>query len=134
MSIVIPSWLKKPKLPLPPWAKVKDSVIADVGKVSLVIEADTKEYVEEWFKLLGVDKPDQYWLEVAYQCAKLDLQMAVLDTEFDPRHAGKAVEFRFSNYPPYALKRWPEGKGLEKATKGKEAREHYKRIRGRLPF
>jgi hypothetical protein len=129
----LPLVLRSGDLTLPTWAKIKS---VNSGGVSLLIEVDTDGYVKEWLPLLGIapQSADQYWLEVAYQCAKMDLQMAITDTKFDPRIAGKFAEFRFNDCPQWALSRFQPGRGIEAATKGKEAREHYKRVRGKLPF
>jgi hypothetical protein len=85
---------------------------------------------------LGVKPADatQYWLEVAYQCAKLDLQLAIDGTQYDPRIAKKPAEFKFTRCNHWQLKLHPPGKGIELATKGHEARNHYRRIRGRIPL
>lgn len=131
MKFQLPKWLQRDTLTLPPWAKVGPAKDA----FSIRILVDTDGYVTEWLKLLGADhKPDQYWLEVAYQCAKLDVQTALVGTTYDPRTAGKSAEFLFSNAPQWALKKFPVGRGTEPASRGREAREHYVRIRGRLPF
>ena len=127
---VIPEWMRKP-LVLPPWARVSDHRSA---KVSICIDVDTEGYVNDWMALLAPPQIDQYWLEVAYQCAKLDVQMALVGTEYDPRFSGKPAEFHFSKSPELALVLHPHGRGVEAATKGKEARAHYVRIRGRMPF
>lgn len=119
------------ELSLPSWAKRKESAH---DKVSIIVEVDSDAAYKEWLKTLEVTTLDQYWLEVAYQCIKLDVQAAIAGTEFDPRTAGKSAEFRFSNAPEYALKNHPEGRGIAVATKGLEARNHYARIRGSLPF
>lgn len=115
---------------LPAWARV----LAADERYAIVIEGDTDRYVSEWLQLLKVKAPDQYWLEVAYQCAKLDLQLAIEGTEFDPRTLNKPALFKFTRSSKYALAQHPAGKGSAAATKGREAREHYKRVRGRLPF
>lgn len=125
----LPSWLQR-KLDLPPWARA----LPCGQKFCIRIEADPDGYIPEWFKLLEVGKPDQYWLEVAYQCAKLDLQSCLAGTDYDPRIAGKPAEFHFLDRPEWALTRHPKGRGKDAASKGKEARAHYRRIRGRLPF
>lgn len=125
-----PAWLKRDKIQLPPWAKV----VPFNDKLCIRIEADPDGYIPEWLELLEVKKPDQYWLEVAYQCAKLDLQACLAGTDYDPRTAGKAAEFHFLNRPQWALNRHPKGRGINAASKGKEARAHYRRIRGPLPF
>ena len=132
--ISLPSWLKRDSLKLPHWAKVEKHPYSKSGKVSLCIKVSTKGYVEDWLKLLEVKKVNQYWLEVAYQCAKLELQSCLVGTEYDPTTSGKPVEFHFDNAPEYALKKFPKGRGIEVASKGLEAREHYKRLRGHMPF
>ena len=133
----LPAWMLKDTdegLKLPSWARVISHPYSETGKVSIVIEADTEGYLEEWLELLKVEKIDQYWLECAYQCAKLDLQKALCDTKYDPRTSGRPAEFHMTNAPDYALHKHPPGKGIELATRGRHAREHYKRIRGALPF
>lgn len=136
MKFKLPSWLRRDELKLPPWAKVQDSHMVDDGRIALSIAVDTDGYVKEWFALLGVEpaNADQYWLEVAYQCAKLDIQMAIEGTKYDPRTAGKATEIVMNRAAHWQQKLHPAGKGSHAATKGLEAREHYRRIRGRLPF
>lgn len=134
MKLRLPSWLRRESLELPAWARIKD--VPDNGRVSIIIEGDTDGYTREWFELLGVNlaDADQYWLEVAYQCAKMDLQMALEGTPFDPRTAGKPAEFHFTRHNHWKQKLHPPGKGIVAASKGLEAREHYRRIRGRLPL
>ena len=138
------------ELSLPSWATRDDEASpVQAGKVSIVVNVDTKAAYDEWFKLLssteypeqeGVTRMDtpsainQYWLETAYQCAKLDVQAALVGTEFDPRTANKPAEIHFSNCPDLALAKWPPGDGILAATKGRQARRHYRRIRGSLPF
>lgn len=135
-------------LTLPNWATKADSVLVDKKKVSIVINADCSVAYPEWLALLASDEyaskttpklanassPDKYWVEVAYQCIKLDLQAAIAGTEFDPTVTGIPAEFHLSNCPEFALANFPDGKGTAAATQGKEARAHYKRIRGSLPF
>lgn len=118
-------------LVLPAWARI---AAEHSPKVSLCIEANTAGYIAEWFELLGVKKPDQYWLEVAYQCAKMDLQMSLVGTGYDPRTSRMPVEFHFSKAPEWALSRFEKGRGIIAASKGREARAHYKKVRGALPF
>lgn len=135
MKVTLPKWLRRavsapepavlPKLPA--WAK------ADTSGASIIIRADTDGAMREWFALLGNPVKDQYWLEVAYQCAKLDLQAAIAGTKFDPR-AGKVAEFRFSRADNWAQHLNPVGRGSALASKGKEARAHYIRVRGALPM
>lgn len=140
--VVLPDWLRR-DFELPPWARVRPSG----DKFAIKIEVDTKRAYAEWQKLLGVseDKFDQYWLEVMYQCVKMDLQYAIAGSSHDPRVAGKVAEFRFKRADDYALSKYKPGFGISAATRGigraaskkpaaLSAREHYKRIRGRLPM
>lgn len=159
-TVETPVWLKK-ELRLPPWAKVCDT---HSHKLCGRIKVDTSAAMREWLELLttpvnteaakaglaarGADELTQYWLEVAYQCVKLDVQMAIETSALDPRQAAKPVEFHFVRAPEYAQADYPPGpvktkrvrgkevklRGAELASNGLEAREHYKRIRGRLPF
>lgn len=138
MEITLPNWLRRKtaddELPLPPWAEVETHPHSTGGKVGICLRVSTDGYLKEWLELLEVEVIDQYWLEVCYQCAKLDLQRAIQDTEFDPRVMNKFAEFHFDDAPEYAQAKFSPGRGIHAATQGKEAREHYKRIRGRLPF
>lgn len=124
-----PEWTKA-ILELPTWAK-KVNCAKWAG---IRIEADPDGFIPYWLNLLGIEKPDQYWLEVAYQCGKLDIQWALESTEYDPRVAGKPAEIHVLNRPKWALKNYPAGKGIHRASQGKEARGHYVRIRGRIPL
>ncbi len=127
----LPNYLLSRRLQLPEWAKIAR---VQSPNVSILLLVDSKGAYEEWKKLLDVSKWDQYWLEVAYQCAKMDLQMCIEQTEYDPRVAGKPAEFRFSNAKDYALVLYPVGRGQKAASKDREARQHYVRIRGRIPL
>ncbi len=116
---------------LPVWASEESS---GNDKIALVIRVNSKAAYDEWLAELKPAEVDQYWLEVAYQCAKLDVQEGLAGSDYDPRTCGKPVEIRFSNAPEYALANFPPGRGVETATYGREARDHYVRIRGRMPF
>jgi len=120
------------ELVLPSWAKLGEKK----ENVALVIEADTDGFMKEWMSLLGVkpDEVDQYWLEVAHQCAKMDLQSALVGTDYCLNGNAQPVEFHFSNAPQWALKKFDEGKGIAAATQGREARAHFKRVRGSIPY
>jgi len=72
--------------------------------------------------------PDRYWLEVAYQTMKMDLQTVMGRFNFTIVVRGGA-----GYKDRWALKNHPEGRGVDAATKGREARAHYKRMRGFLP-
>lgn len=71
------------------------------------------------------EKPTQYWLECAYQCMKLELQVAMRGFGFDTRIHDTEKTF--------ALAKFPEGRGIVAATWGKEAREHFRALRGFIP-
>lgn len=129
MRYKAPEWTKA-VMNLPPWAKQ----VPHKRWSCIRIECDPDVFYPYWLGLLGVDKPDQYWLEVAYQCAKLDVQRALEETKYDPRVAQKPAEIRVLNRPKWALSQYSRGKGTQAASQGKEAREHYKRVRGRVPL
>ena len=129
----VPEWMLRP-LSLPAWAKVVPSERVDAGKLSIKIEIDTRRAYAEWRTLLGTPTLDQYWLEVIHQCAKLDVQSALDGTAYDPRACNKSAELHFLRANEYAFANHPEGRGIKVASRGGEAREHYKRVRGRLPF
>lgn len=128
-----PAWLQH-ELRLPPWASVKESQRVADGRLSIVIEADTDAAVREWLQTLGVVDVTQYWLEIVFQCVKLDLQLAIENTEYDPRRANKAAEFKLTRAPQWRIASFPRGEGVAAAVQEKAAREHYKRVRGRMPF
>ena len=108
------------KAKLPGWARHVGETHRGLPKV----EADPDKFYPVLLKDLGFDKIDQYALEVAYQCMKMDLQVAMRTFGF---------EIRVLNRPKWALKSHPEGRGVQAATQGREARAHYVRIRGALP-
>lgn len=118
------------EITLPKWAKVGP----ESNKVSIIIEVDTDAAMQEWIGLLEVTELDQYWLETAYQCAKMDVQKSIEGTKYDPRVAGKSAEFRFSRAENWAQAQYPAGRGAAAATKGHQARMHYTLIRRSLPF
>lgn len=134
MKLKIPAWLKRDSLQLPDWAERVDTHLTNSGAAALAIEVDPNRAYREWADLLGVTQLDQYWLEVIYQCVKLDVQAALVGTPYDPRVASKPVEIIVKRASAWALRRFPKGRGAELATLGKEARAHYQRVRGRLPF
>lgn len=131
MKIKLPQWMQREKLQLPEWASVDPRV---PNKVSININVDTNKAMREWIGLLGSPALDQYWLEVAYQCVKLDVQMAIAGTEFDPRISNRPAQFHFLRADQWAQKKHPVGRGAQAAAQGKEARGHYIRIRGSLPM
>jgi len=109
---------------LPKWAKFKGYNRHGFE----IIQADPDEFYPYFLKLFNVEQPDQYWLEVCYQCMKMDLQTAMGKFGFEIHCKGKE-----GHKDRWALKNHPRGKGPEFATQGREARQHYVRIRGRLP-
>lgn len=80
---------------------------------------------------LGV-KPAQrtkYWIEVAYQCVKMDLQVAM-------GRFGFTIHIRADDgrKERWALDRFPgAATDIARATKGGDARAHYRRLRGFVP-
>jgi len=125
---------------------------ANAQRGALIIDVDMDGAMKEWLPLLGAEETTQYWLECAYQCAKLDVQMAMVGTPYDPRVSGIAPETHFSRAPQWALANHPMGMPLSEAniakvvnsqgkfsavdaaTQGREARGHYIRVRGSMPF
>jgi len=91
-------------------------------------------------KELGVNDGDldQYWIECAYQAAKLATQDLVTGTELDPRPklgfvividsaGGRKDRWALKNHKP-----GKPGRDVNAATKGLQAKQHYTRIAGRL--
>lgn len=79
---------------------------------------------------LDLDNLTQYWIEVAYQMSKLEVRRYLL------LMGGNAWPNMFKikgDKSKWGIKSFPPGRGIEAATQGKEAREHYKRLRGFLP-
>lgn len=115
------------ELVLPSWAKALGK-----GKV----EIDVSEMYPEMLLELDFDDVDQYTLNVALQCAKLDVQRAVAGTAISPITGGALTiliidpEKDPESGSAWAFKNHPEGKGADAASKGHEARSHYRRIRG----
>lgn len=148
MKFKLPSWLRREKISLPPWAKVNR--VPENGRVSIVIDVNTVQAMTEWLDIFDVrfENATQYWIECAYQCAKLDVQASLVGTIYDPRTAGKPAEIHFDRAPEFALVNFPPGEaknvtvngrkmklaGVMLATQGREARNHYIRIRGSLPM
>jgi len=111
-----------------------------------------------WAKDLGLVRADldQYWLEVLFQCSKMDAQHELREAGLDPRVNGDGLRLRFLSEDG-RKERWtqrtaplesPAGqarrmeligahrsllRGAAAASQGGEAREHYRRVRGFLP-
>jgi hypothetical protein len=113
------------RMGLPEWAKPREKKEGDRG--APWVDVDTHAAYPAILKELGIEKEeqlDQYWLEVAYQCIKMDVQMS----------CGFNIQIRMRDPDKrYAQKKYPKGKGAFLATQGREARGHYKRLRGALP-
>lgn len=87
---------------------------------------------EEALEELRSGEPSAYWLEVVYQTGKMDVQ----------RVAGFALGLHVKHSTATGKDRWrqasaPEGRDVRKAASGgpkggREARQHYKRLRGFL--
>jgi len=109
---------------LPPWAEKHptndNAVLVDPDLMYPAMLAD-----------LGV-KPEQatkYWIETAFQMAKLDLQVAMRRYNFTIHvrgDDGRKDRWGLHNFPGDALQ-------VVMATKGQQARQHYLRVRGFLP-
>ena len=114
---------------LPEWA-------SEISPGVFVIDGDTaypailQELADKLDNGPDPEKPDQYWLEVAYQVAKLDLRRALLLSgesawPSEIRVRADKRKWRIADYP--------EGRGVFAATKGREARAHYVTLRGFVP-
>lgn len=117
---------------LPKWAKLTDRP----GKIPL-IDVDADGAYESFLSELEVDQPDQYWLEVSYQCIKMELQLAMgsfaMEIRIHDHHEVQGEEGETIITKRWRQKDYPKGRGTHPATFGREAREHFKRLRGRLP-
>ncbi len=86
----------------------------------------------EWIECLidlDADPTTCYWLEVCYQCHKMELQIAMKTFAF---------EIHVHDYgKKYAQRDHASGRGAQRAAGGmqggREAREHFKRLRGFIP-
>ena len=129
---------------LPAWASTGDVLVgrnADFPVVYVDAEAAYDDILErlrdyhEAERAKEGDKPDwvqnggfevsQYWLEVAHQFIKLEVQVAT-------RGFGQEIRIK-DNAKKYAQSKWPEGRGTAAATRGREARQHFKAINGFIP-
>lgn len=106
---------------LPAWA----SLSAYPHGALPVIDVDAEGAYLSWLAELKVKELDQYWLEVAYQCFKMELQVAMEGFVFEIHVHDKERRF--------AQKKFPRGRGPERASTGLEARAHFLRLRGHVP-
>lgn len=109
------------KANLPEWATDTGRMH---GKLS-VYGVDCDKAYPALLKELGVKDADvdDYWKEVAYQCIKMDMQVA----------CGMNCELHFNGGKPKYRIEDQQSEGVKRASKGKEAREHYRRLRGFIP-
>lgn len=111
---------------LPDW-------IEQVNETTFRVDIDTAYPL--WFAELGWDEAsaDQYQLECVFQCTKLDAQAEIKRAGLDPRPERSLIlDFR-GDKERWKMSGRPEGRGIEVASKGREAREHFKRVRGFIP-
>jgi len=105
-----------------------------------VIEVDASGFYTEILTELQVDaeKYNQYWLEMAKAIMKWDIRAALFGTELAPK-GGKALRVIINDTTKaenkgvsvWAQARFPAGKGV--VLGAKEARDHYRRLRGFVP-
>lgn len=101
---------------------------AILAEYKSMYSGDNARFQHESAAELDPDAPTAYWLEVAYQTAKLDLQ----------RCCGFALNIHIHDtVKKYAQAKANAGRGARVAAGGigggKEARMHYVRLRGGMP-
>lgn len=101
---------------------------AAAGKLPEAQENEAAHIVE--LRKLDLENLTQYWVEVAYNFAKLEflrlMQLNAVNYWGRRQHIeGSKEKWHFSNLPP--------GRGVEAAAQGKEARELYRHLRGFIP-
>lgn len=119
-------WVKSAKR-LPAWAEPHPTdpraVLVDPDKAYPEILTELKRF--------GADptKPNKYFVEIAYQFIKMDLQVALQRFNFTIHirsDGDRKQRWNLSMLPG-------DDAEIVQATKGREAREHYKAIRGFIP-
>lgn len=115
MTVVMPKWMTR---------RDNGVIVIDPDGAYPEILAALKVEKKDW---------DQYWIEVAYQCAKLEVMRIIHGTEFDPRPAKSLVIHIESRKDTWALAKFKSGRGAVAASKGGGAREHYKKWREFIP-
>lgn len=117
---------------LPPWMAIRDDG---------VVEVDPDGFYPFYLAQLGVKEPDQYTLEIAYQCMKLDCQVIACSVDaIDPRRTGTPTSIHViggDRATRWAQSTFPKGKGSKAATEprkagdpyGNDAREAYLKMR-----
>lgn len=107
---------------LPEWARPHPT-----DRNAILVDPDLA--YPHFFKLLGVEKPTKYWIEVAYQMVKMDLQVAMGKFGFTIHIRGDD-----GRKDRWALERHPgSAQDVHRATQGKDARQYYRKIRGFVP-
>lgn len=109
------------------------------------IEVQAAGFYPLWLERLGVSEPDQYWLTIAQNCMKLEIQLRIEGTESAPKGGGALViSVKDSTKAPvtdpkdpiysaqaydednpayrskWALAAWPVGKGEKAAVSRRE--------------
>lgn len=102
--------------PLPVWVTVNAARTEAEGR--LVLEVDRDRAYPDYLERLGVETPDQYWLEVARRCLTKDLQELVR----------QPITLRILATGDWNLADHPPGKG--DAAGAAEFRRHWERIKG----
>lgn len=137
-----------PTTALPEWIKpvegFKSRYVLDPDKFYPAILAELSKH----YKDLDPSKPDQYWLEVSHQVAKLDAQVAIRAAGLHRTDVSTVFIIRGGDgyKKRWALSEHPPGERLEAMLKSnngdrkktdkqiaKEARGIYKTLRGFLP-
>lgn len=78
---------------------------------------------------VAVEKASRYWIEVCYQSMKLDLQATLRRSDFIIHvraDDGRKERWALKNFTGLTEE-------VHRATHGREAREHYKKLRGFIP-
>jgi len=108
---------------LPDWAEAIETA---PGKVP-AFNVNADKFYPAMFKLLGFDpkKITKFELECAFQAMKMEMQIA----------AGFGIEIRVQDpKKKWALADYPGDQAdIDRATKGKAARELYRNARGFIP-
>lgn len=133
---------------LPEWAKAlsvgKIEIDAEVFYPEIISELWDdknwpKETTEKMYEGLQREVVDQYWAEVAFQVAKMDIQSAVSGSDLMPKKGGALLiivkdgsKAKNDGKSSWAQINLPKKRDPKLATTGKEARNHYKRIRALL--
>lgn len=122
------------------WKKITETIEADIDALKKRIAAveassasadDKKRELERFRRSISEleaerfpGKPDDYWIEVAYQCMKMTLQVAMGTFQFEIHVKDPAKKYKIKDL---------NGEGVRRASKGLGARKHFKRMRGFVP-